>query len=109
MQPTAVLPGAYTVRPPELGDAEALFELISAYNLAEVGFADCTLDDVADNLAEPGFDRATDGWLVLAADGRAAGYATTFGKGPRCEAGAARRNWPSICCAEQSAQHRRDA
>jgi hypothetical protein len=57
MQPTAVLPGAYTVRPPELGDAKALFELISAYNLAVVGFADCTLGDVADKLAEPGFDR----------------------------------------------------
>jgi mycothiol synthase len=83
MQPTAVLPGAYTVRPPEHGDAEALFELISAYNLAVVGFADCTLDDIADNLAEPGFDCATDGWLVLAAGGRPVGYATTFGKGDR--------------------------
>ncbi|TDO34796.1 acetyltransferase (GNAT) family protein [Kribbella sp. VKM Ac-2527] len=48
-----------------------------------VGFADCTLGDVADCIVEPGFDRMTDGWLVLAADGLPVGYGTTFGKGDR--------------------------
>ncbi|MEU4291802.1 GNAT family N-acetyltransferase [Kribbella sp. NPDC026596] len=62
-------------------DAEGIFDLRSAYNTAVVGFADCTLDEVADGLAEPGFERATDGLLVLAADGRPVGYATTFCKG----------------------------
>ena len=79
---TAVrLPGDYVVRPPEPGDARAIFELLSAYNTAVVGFVDCTLDDIAECIVEPGFDRLTDAWLVLAGDGRPAGYATTFGKG----------------------------
>jgi mycothiol synthase len=79
---TAVrLPGDYVVRPPEPGDARAIFELLSAYNTAVVGFADCTLDDIADSLVEPGFDRSTDAWLALAGDGLPTGYATTFGKG----------------------------
>jgi GNAT superfamily N-acetyltransferase len=80
---TAVLPDGYTVRAPEPTDAEGIFDLISVYNTAVVGFADCTLDDVADCIVEPGFDRTTDGWLVLAADGLPAGYGTTFGKGDR--------------------------
>jgi GNAT superfamily N-acetyltransferase len=62
-------------------DAQTIFDLRSACNTAVVGFADCTLDEVADGLAEPGFERATDGLLVLAADARPVGYATTFGKG----------------------------
>ena len=81
MPPSVVLPDGYIVRAPELTDAEGIFDLRSAYNTAVVGFADCTLDEVADGLAEPGFERATDGLLVLAADGRPVGYATTFGKG----------------------------
>jgi mycothiol synthase len=83
MQTTAVLPDAYVVRPPEPSDAEAIFSLIAAYNTAVVGFADCTLDDVVDDLTEPGFNRQADAWLVTTADGRAAGYGTAFGKGDR--------------------------
>ncbi|HEU4946095.1 MAG TPA: GNAT family N-acetyltransferase [Kribbella sp.] len=83
MQTTAVLPDGYTVRPPELSDAEAIYELVSAYNTAAVGFADCTLDHIVDDLDEPGFDRKADGRLVLAADGRTVAYGTTFGKGNR--------------------------
>jgi len=77
------LPDQYTVRPPEPTDAKALFELLSAYNTAVIGVADLTLDEVADGLVEPGFDRPTDGWLVLAEDGRPAGYAIAFGLGNR--------------------------
>ncbi|MFI5707742.1 GNAT family N-acetyltransferase [Kribbella sp. NPDC051620] len=76
-----VLPGDFTVRSPEPGDAEAIFGLVSAYNTAVIGAADCTLDEIADCIVEPGFDRATDGWLVLAGDGEPAGYATAFGLG----------------------------
>ncbi|WP_432876676.1 GNAT family N-acetyltransferase [Kribbella sp. CA-245084] len=64
-------------------DAALIFQLVSAYNTAMVGFADCRLEDIADGLVEPGFDRRTDGWLVLAGDGRPAGYGTAFGKGDR--------------------------
>ncbi|WP_328523186.1 GNAT family N-acetyltransferase [Kribbella sp. NBC_00359] len=77
------LPDDYTVRPPEPRDGSAIFELLSAYDTAVNGFADCTLDQVAEAIVEPGLDRGTDGWLVLADDGRPAGYATAFGKGDR--------------------------
>jgi ribosomal protein S18 acetylase RimI-like enzyme len=81
MKTAVVLPGDYIVRPPQPGDAASIFGLISAYNTAVVGFADCTLEQIADNLVEPGFDRVTDGWLVLGRDGLPAGYATAFGLG----------------------------
>jgi mycothiol synthase len=77
---TAVLPSSYTVRPPELQDAQAILDLVSDYNTSVVGFADYTLDDAQDELSEPGFDPATDGWLVFD-DGRLAGYGSVFGKG----------------------------
>lgn len=83
MKATAVLPDGYTVRPPEPTDAEALFDMLAAYNKAVVGFADTTLEEVAYCIDRPGFDRTTDGWLVLAAGGRPAGYATTLGMGDR--------------------------
>jgi ribosomal protein S18 acetylase RimI-like enzyme len=83
MTTTVVLPDDYTVRPPEPDDAEAILDLLSAYNKAVVGFADCTLDGVTAFLAEPGFDRDTDSWLVLAENGLPAGLAATCGKGDR--------------------------
>ncbi|QNE22271.1 GNAT family N-acetyltransferase [Kribbella qitaiheensis] len=39
-----------------------------------------TLDDMADELAEPGFDLETDGWLVYAGE-ELVGYGNVFGKG----------------------------
>ena len=77
---TAVLPSAYTVRPPAKEDAQALLELVSDYNTPVIGFADYTLEDAEDQLTEPGFDPSTDGWLVY--DGsRLVGYGAVFGKG----------------------------
>jgi ribosomal protein S18 acetylase RimI-like enzyme len=79
----AVLPDGYTVRAPELTDAVGIFDLVSAYNTTQVGFADCTLDEVADKIAEPGFSRSTDGFLVLDGDNQPVGYGIAFGKGDR--------------------------
>jgi mycothiol synthase len=83
MKTTAALPDGYTVRPPEPTDAEALFDMLAAYNKAVVGFADTTLEEVAYCIDRPGFDPTTDGWLVLAEDGLPAGYATALGLGDR--------------------------
>lgn len=77
---TAVLPETHTVRPPTKDDAEAVFELVSAYNTAVLGYADYTLDDMVDELTNPGFEPLTDGWLVFAGD-RVVGYGSVFGKG----------------------------
>ncbi|GAB2640030.1 GNAT family N-acetyltransferase [Kribbella swartbergensis] len=79
---TAVLPQAFTVRPPTKADAEAVLGLVSAYNTAVVGFADYTLDDAVDALGEPGFEPETDGWLVFEGE-TPVGYGWVFGKGDR--------------------------
>lgn len=81
-----VLAGDYVVRAPEAGDAGGVFEMMAGYNAAVVGFADCTPDEVAENMVEPGFDPSTDGWIVLdAGSGRPAGYGIAFPKGDRQE------------------------
>ena len=78
---TIELPDEYVVRAPELQDAEGIFGLVAAYNMAVAGFAGCTLNEVAESIVEPGFDRGTDGWLVLDRDGLPAGYGIAFAKG----------------------------
>ncbi|MGW6503329.1 GNAT family N-acetyltransferase [Nonomuraea angiospora] len=65
----------HTLGRPRVEDAAAIHELISAYDTAVIGSPDMTLDDVADELAEPGFDRDRDGWLARDGDGRLDGWA----------------------------------
>jgi ribosomal protein S18 acetylase RimI-like enzyme len=77
---TAVLPDEFSVRAPTKADAEVILELVAARNIAAVGFADYTLDDMVDELTEPGFYPETDGWLVLSGD-TVVGYGTVFGRG----------------------------
>ncbi len=77
---TAALPDQLTHRRPTVDDAAEIFALVAARNTAVVGFADYTLDDMVDELAEPGLDLNTDAWLVL--DGnQPVGYLSVFGKG----------------------------
>jgi len=68
------LPAGYTWRRPTAGDAQDIWTFVGARNTAVLGFADCTLDDVVDELAEPDFDGALDGWLVHDPHGAVAGY-----------------------------------
>jgi ribosomal protein S18 acetylase RimI-like enzyme len=77
---TAVLPSTYTVRPPSKEDAQAVLDLVAAYNTPVIGFADYTLEDAEDQLTEPGFAPETDAWLVFDGD-RLVGYGSVFGKG----------------------------
>ncbi|MEQ4722690.1 hypothetical protein [Nonomuraea sp. B19D2] len=60
---------------PRVEDAPAIHELVAACDTAVIGAPDMTLDDVADELVEPGFDRDKDGWLARDADGRLTGWA----------------------------------
>jgi mycothiol synthase len=68
------VPAGYTVRSPEPTDAEVILDLVGAYNSAIVGYADFTLDDVRDELAEPGFDLTHDAWLAFDSNRRLVGY-----------------------------------
>jgi mycothiol synthase len=75
------LPDGYTWRRAVPGDAELIFNLISGYNTEVIGHADVTLNDMRDDLTEPGFDLATDSWLVFDPGGSLAGFAWAIGKG----------------------------
>ncbi|WP_433022224.1 hypothetical protein [Kribbella sp. CA-294648] len=77
---TAALPAGYTFRRPSKDDVEAIYELVAACNTAAIGFADFTLDDMADELTEPGFDLDQDAWLVYAGE-TLVGYGAAYGKG----------------------------
>ncbi|MDQ3293806.1 MAG: GNAT family N-acetyltransferase [Actinomycetota bacterium] len=75
------LPAGYRWRRPTPDDAKAIFDLVAARNTAILGFADLTLDDVSDELVEPGFDREADGWLVDDDSGALVGWGWAFRNG----------------------------
>ena len=78
---TADLPAGRHWRRPNVDDAPAIFALVCERNNAVLGFPDATLDDVRDELTEPGFDPTVDGWLVDDESGVVVGYGWAFGKG----------------------------
>ncbi len=67
-------------------DAETVFQVQAAHNVPVVGDPDGTPEDVVNELIEPGFDLATDGWLVE--DDR--GVAVGWGQQSRC-------CWSDLC------------
>ena len=76
-----MLPEGFSWRRAVPTDAEAIHWLYSECNLAVVGFADSTVDDVRDDLTEPGFVLETDSWLVHDAGGQVAGYGWALARG----------------------------
>jgi ribosomal protein S18 acetylase RimI-like enzyme len=75
------LPPGYTLRRPTVDDAHAIHELVVLSDTAAIGRADATLDDIRDELIEPGFDMAVDGWLVHSPAGRLVTWAWACRKG----------------------------
>ncbi|WP_188193422.1 GNAT family N-acetyltransferase [Nonomuraea sp. SYSU D8015] len=71
----------HAISRPRLQDAVAIHELVAAYDTAVIGRPDMTLDDIADELVEPGFDRDRDGWLVHDADGTLLAWAWACANG----------------------------
>jgi mycothiol synthase len=75
---------AYESRPPAMEDVPVIHGLVSACDTEVLGHPDMTEDDVADGLAEPGFDPGRDGRLVYRRDDHALvgwGYASRQGTG----------------------------
>ncbi|GAA1547043.1 hypothetical protein [Kribbella lupini] len=68
------LPDGLIARAPRLTDAPAIFELLADYNTRLTGSPDATLDGVAAGLAAPGFERETDGWLIVDEADRAVNF-----------------------------------
>ncbi|MEU8245600.1 GNAT family N-acetyltransferase [Nonomuraea sp. NPDC048916] len=59
-----------SIRRPRAEDASVIHQLVTASDIDVIGQADSTLDDIADQLAEPGFDLERDAWLSHDDDGR---------------------------------------
>lgn len=78
MSPTDPPPPGHVVRAPTVEDAPAIFRLFADRNLAVVGFEDLTLDDMVDELAEPGLDLAADAWFAHDPSGRPSGYGAVY-------------------------------
>lgn len=75
------LPSGFRWRRPTLDHAEAILGVIALHNTPLVGSADFTLSEVCDELAEHGFDPATDAWLVEDQAGTDVAYGWANGKG----------------------------
>jgi ribosomal protein S18 acetylase RimI-like enzyme len=72
---TAAPPAGLLARRPEPGDVPAIHDLLRRYDTAVIGVSDTTVQDVADDLADPEFDLARDAWLVHRdGDGRLVGW-----------------------------------
>ncbi|HEX6123266.1 MAG TPA: GNAT family N-acetyltransferase, partial [Ktedonobacterales bacterium] len=63
------LPEGYTLRHPTFDDLEAVTRLIAAYQIATLGEAEITAEELRADWSEPGHDLATDAWVVAGPDG----------------------------------------
>lgn len=74
------LPDGFAVRRPTVDDAQLVYELMVACDIAEYGEADSDVNDILGDWE--GIDLSRDGWMVLGVDGRLAGYVVAIGRGP---------------------------
>ncbi len=69
----------FTARRPTLDDAEGILAVGIARDIADVGYPDYSLDDVREELTEPGLDLERDAWVVCDGDGRVVASALITG------------------------------
>jgi ribosomal protein S18 acetylase RimI-like enzyme len=74
----AVLLKNLLARAPEMEDLVAITELITACDIAEYGIADSTMGDLASNWHQPGFNLATDAWVIVTNKGQTVGFACVW-------------------------------
>lgn len=72
---TATILLMHQLRRPRADDAPAIHALTAACDIDVLGHPDLTLDDIAGDLADPGFDLVNDAWLAHDPDGRLDGWA----------------------------------
>jgi mycothiol synthase len=65
----------FRIRAPKDEDAEAVAELVVAFDVEEYGTPDFELDDLLADWGSPGLDLERDAWLAEEADGSLAAYA----------------------------------
>lgn len=69
-------PQGFTLSRPTTDDLTAVKKLINIGEMAEYGTAETTENAMCLRWQRPGFDLATDAWIVLAPDGEVVGYAS---------------------------------
>jgi mycothiol synthase len=69
------LPEGWTLRRPTLDDRPAILALVHASDVAAVGEADFTADEVDEALTGPGTDMTRDSWVALDGTGTIVGWA----------------------------------
>jgi mycothiol synthase len=70
--------GDFSIRAPTRADAEAIADLVIAFDVDEYGAPDFELDDLLSEWGSPGLDLERDAWLVEAADGRPVAYGVLY-------------------------------
>lgn len=70
----AVLLKNLVARAPKMEDVVAINELIVACEIAAYGRADNSLEDLALNWHQPGFNLATDAWVIVTKKGQLVGF-----------------------------------
>lgn len=69
------------IRPATIDDAQIILDIQSAHEVPLIGRPNSTLEDVIDDLGDPGWNIETDGWLAFAGDGTPIGWAWAARKG----------------------------
>ncbi len=74
----AVLLKNLMVRAPKVEDLVAVTELVTACDIAEYGIADNTMEDLASNWHQSGFNLAQDAWVIVTNKGQLVGFACVW-------------------------------
>ena len=74
----AVLLKNLLARAPKMEDLVAITELITACDIAEYGIADSTMEDLTSNWHQPGFNLASDTWVIVTNKGQSVGFACVW-------------------------------
>lgn len=77
----AVLLKNLLARSPRMEDLIAITELIQVCDVVEYSLADSTMKDLASYWHQPGFNLATDAWVIVTNKGQAVGYSCVWHKG----------------------------
>ena len=68
-------------RSPKTEDLVAITELVRACDVDEYGIADSTMEDLVSYWHQPGFNLATDAWVIVTNKGQAVGFTCVWHRG----------------------------
>jgi len=76
----AVLLKNLLARSPKMEDLVAITELVGVCDVDEYGLADSTMEDLVSYWHQPGFNLATDAWVIVTNKGQAVGFTCVWHK-----------------------------